>query len=317
MTALYMCLLSIFTMVELNCENLFDCKHDSLKEDTEFLPESYRHWTSYRYWSKLNHLSQEIVACGNGAQGWSLPDIVALCEVENDSVMNDLTCKSSLRTLRYRYVMTNSPDRRGIDVALLYSPYSFALLSSYSISVTPLPQMSPTRDILYVSGQVMSGDTLHIFVVHAPGRWQGEAVTRPYRVHVAQQLCRVVDSIRCVSPDARIVLAGDFNDYTDDASLQLLSAKGFVDVSAHAQGTHGAKGTYRYKGEWGSLDHILVSSSLLPLFNTCEVYDAPFLLCPDEKYGGVQPFRCYQGGRYRNGFSDHLPLVARFDMSSL
>ena len=131
-----MLLISVFTFVELNCENLFDCRHDSLKNDTEFLPEGSYHWTPYRYWRKLDRIGQTIIACGEDRCGenlkdkekengsgwnWKLPDLVALCEVENDSVLRDLTKRSLLRNASYEYVMTQSDDERGIDVALLYS----------------------------------------------------------------------------------------------------------------------------------------------------------------------------------------------------
>ena len=164
MTTLGTLLVSLFTLVQLNCENLFDCRHDSLKDDYEFLPEAYRHWTPSRYWKKLNRIGQEIVACGGEGKQWRLPDLVALCEVENDSVLRDLTRRSLLRTARYEYVMTNSPDVRGIDVALLYSPFTFALVKSYALRVNPLAGMRPTRDILYANGVTAGGDTLHVFV---------------------------------------------------------------------------------------------------------------------------------------------------------
>ena len=181
-------LASVFTFVELNCENLFDCLHDTSKQDEEFMPDSYRHWTRTRYWRKLNHIGQEILSCGEDTSGWSLPDMVALCEVENDSVMHDLTMRSLLRKAGYRYIMTSSPDLRGIDVALMYSPFSFSLLNHHSIRVAPMKDMRPTRDILYASGVVLSGDTLHVFVVHAPSRAGGEAGTRPFRMLVARRL---------------------------------------------------------------------------------------------------------------------------------
>ena len=113
------------TIVELNTENLFDTRHDTLKNDYEFLPDSPRHWTRTKYWQKLNRIGQTIIACGEDSSGWTLPDIVGLCEVENDSVLFDLTRRSLLRKARYEYVMTASNDARGIDVALLYSPFSF------------------------------------------------------------------------------------------------------------------------------------------------------------------------------------------------
>ena len=99
MTLLMAMLASFFTVVELNCENLFDCRHDSLQQDTEYLPASYRHWTHYRYWRKVNRVGQEIMACGETPEGLSVPDLVALVEVENDSVLFDLTRRSILLSL--------------------------------------------------------------------------------------------------------------------------------------------------------------------------------------------------------------------------
>ena len=307
-----MLLLSLFTFVELNCENLFDCRHDSLKNDTEFLPDGSYHWTRTRYWRKLNRVGQTIIACGVKGQSWQLPDMVALCEVENDSVLHDLTRRSLLRNARYEYVMTNSPDERGIDVALVYSPFSFRLIRSHSVRVEPIKDMRPTRDILYASGVIASGDTLHVIVAHLPSRRGGERHSRPFRMAAASRVAAVVDSIYNVSKDAKIIIAGDFNDYANSASVRMLCGKRLKDISAEATGRNGAKGTYRYQGEWGSLDHILVSEALARNVVDCYINDAPFLVEPDEKYGGVKPRRNYLGPRYQNGFSDHLPLVATF-----
>lgn len=120
-----------FRVMFYNVENLFDCRHDSLKEDREFLPDGEKKWTPSRYWRKLDALSKVVAAVGEER----LPDLVGLCEVENDSVLFDLTRRSSLRALGYRYVATHSPDVRGIDVALLYQPGSFRLLESHEIPV--------------------------------------------------------------------------------------------------------------------------------------------------------------------------------------
>ena len=310
---LSMLLISLFTFVELNCENLFDCRHDSLKNDTEFLPDGAYHWTRTRYWQKLDRIGQTILSCGVKEQTWQLPDMVALCEVENDSVLHDLTRRSLLRNARYDYVMTNSPDERGIDVALMYSPYSFRLIGSHSVRVNPIKGMRPTRDILYASGVTASGDTLHVIVAHLPSRRGGEKFSRPLRMAAARQVAAVIDSIyNNVSVEAKIIVAGDFNDYSNSESLQLLRSKRMVEVSQGAKGRNGAEGTYRYQGQWGSLDHILTSRNLADSLTECFVNDAEFLIEHDEKYGGVKPHRNYIGPRYNNGFSDHLPLVARF-----
>ena len=298
---------SLLTFMELNCENLFDTRHDSLKNDQEFLPDGSYKWTPYRYWAKLNHLGQEIVA-----QSDPVPDFVAMCEVENDSVMFDLTKRSLLRNAGYEYVMTSSPDERGIDVALLYQPASFALLNSRSIRIQPLPDTRPTRDILYASGLIITGDTLHVFVVHAPSRRGGEEASRPYRLHVASRLATAVDSVYSISRDAKIIIAGDFNDYADSPALQYLYEHHLINISADAQGSHGAKATYRWHGEWRSLDQILCSPSLASAKQECKIGDLPFLLEDDEKYGGKKPYRTYLGPRYLGGYSDHLPLVVKF-----
>jgi len=302
-------LISLFTIVELNCENLFDWQHDTLKNDYEYLPDSYRHWTKSRFWRKLDNTARTIIACGGDSTHWSLPDMVALCEVENDTVLHYLTRRSLLRTAYYEYVMTDSPDDRGIDVALLYSPLTFRLLGHHSVRVDSLQ----TRDMLYVRGLVRGIDTLHVIVLHAPSRMGGERESRPKRMIVARRVCSLVDSIRAQSPHADIVVAGDFNDYTRDKPLLTYKRHGLVDVTRDATGTHGARATYRYKGKWGSLDHIYASPHMAERCKESHVCDAPFLLTEDEKFGGYRPRRNYVGMKWQNAYSDHLPLVANFE----
>lgn len=308
---------ALFTLVELNCENLFDTEHDSLKQDMEFTPESDYHWTRTRYWRKLNHISKEIIAMGEDPiNGWQLPDLVALCEVENDSVIYDLTRRSLLRGAGYQYVMTSSPDVRGIDVALLYNPFTFQLIHHYSLRVSPVKGMRPTRDILYACGVTLGRDTLHVFTLHAPSRSGGERPTRPHRMAVAKRLAMAIDSIRALHEEARIIIAGDFNDYDNGPTLEYLCSIGLINVSAYAKGSHGAKGTYRYRGEWRSLDHILCSPTLAKKVKECFIGDSPFLLEEEPKYGGYRPHRTYQGPKYQPGYSDHLPLVVRIEAKS-
>ncbi len=295
-----------FTLVELNCENLFDCRHDTLKQDTEWLPASVRHWTPARYWSKVNRLGQEILSSVDNA----IPDLVALVEVENDSCLHALTRRSLLRHAGYEYFMTESPDLRGIDVALLYQPATFRPVCYEYLRVPPLNEMRPTRDILYVQGETQSHDTLHVFVVHAPSRYGGERVSRPNRLLVAE---RLTDYIEKLPAKSNVVVVGDFNDYADSPALQHYSTKGLHNVTAQSKGRYGqAQGTYRYRGHWQSIDHVLVSQPLSEKVVQTYVNDVSFLLESDEKFGGVKPLRSYNGFQYQNGFSDHLPLVVTF-----
>jgi len=301
------------TFVELNCENLFDCQDDSLKQDEEFLPEATRHWTRKRYWRKLNNIAQELLSCCEEG----IPDLIALCEVENDSVMVDLSRRSLLRNAGYHYLMTQSPDLRGVDVALLYSPFSFAPITHHSIRVTPVEGMRPTRDILYVCGRLITDDTLHVFVVHAPSRYGGERYSRPFRLSVADVLGQAVDSITALTPDARIIVAGDFNDYADSPALKRLYQHGLANATSHARGAAGVKGTYRYKGEWQHIDHILLSPAMTQLTERADIHAPEFVLEDEPLYGGQRPRRTYQGYTYRGGYSDHLPLVVRFRLTSV
>ena len=298
MATLLLLFSSLFTLVELNCENLFDCRHDSLKQDIEFTPEGARHWTRTRYWNKLNHIGQEILSCAD-----ELPDVVALCEIENDTVMHDLTRRSLLRNAGYDYLMTESDDVRGIDVALLYQPARFRPLCYDCITVEP------------VKGITQQRDTLHLFIVHAPSRYGGEKASRPFRLQVANTLVCYLQTtgMENLLTTGNIIVTGDFNDYADSPSLQYLEKRGLVNVSRQSKGTHGAEGTYRFKGEWHSLDHILLSSPMVPRMREVYVNDAPFLLEEEPLYGGYRPRRSFSGYHYQpQGFSDHLPLVIRF-----
>ena len=309
--SLLLCTLSAqkpFTFVEYNVENLFDYFDDEDKDDAEYLPEATRHWTKKRYWKKQNSLAKALLSCCEDG----IPDLVALCEVENDVALTDLTKRSLLKNAGYEYLMTSSPDARGVDVALLYSPFSFSLIRSYGLRIETIEGMRPTRDILYACGKVVSGDTLHVFVVHAPSRHGGEKASRPFRLQAADRLLQSVDSVRAVSPNAAILIAGDFNDYHDSPALMRISEDNLTNISKDAVGLYGVKGTYRYKGEWNSLDHVLVSPYIYDKVDTVFVHSPLFLLEEDETYGGYLPRRTYYGMKYRKGFSDHLPLVARF-----
>ena len=294
---------SFLTFVELNCENLFDCSHDVGREDSEFLADGQRHWTRTKFWKKLNGIGQTILSCSD-----ELPDLVALVEIENDSVAHYLTRRSLLRNAGYQYLMTESSDVRGLDVALLYQPAKFLPLCYEYIEVPPLKDMRPTRDILYIKGMVTSGDTLHVFVVHSPSRYGGELETRPNRMQVVRQLKPYLEQIG----EGNIIIAGDFNDYAHNMPLKELERTGLTNVTKLAKGRFGkAKGTYRFQGDWRSLDHVFLSQRLCEQLEDAYINDASFLLEDEKRYGGKKPFRTFNGYRYNGGISDHLPLVVR------
>ena len=172
--------------------------------------------------------------------------------------------------------------------------------------------MRATRDILYVCGETVSGDTLHVFVVHQPSKFGGDKYSRPFRRVVADRVCHSVDSIHAVSPQAKVLIAGDFNDGADGHSLLQYYQHGLINITKDAKGDNGVKGTYRYKGEWESIDHILSSPYIYNKVESAYIHSPLFLLEEEQQYGGYRPRRTYNGMRYQPAYSDHLPLVVRF-----
>lgn len=312
-----------FRAIFYNVENLFDCTHDTLKNDREFLPGSMRAWHYGRYRHKIQNIAKTITAAGQ----WSAPDLVGLCEVENEQVMNDLTRHSPLKEQGYKYIMTDSPDERGIDVALLYQRGSFRLLNYRSIRIYFKEEnRSPTRDILHVSGLISTQDTLDVFVVHFPSRSEGEKESEPARLFVASELKKQTDSLFLVRAHPNIIIMGDFNDYPNNRSVsEVLRAKSpdgiiiprkLYNLMADKKG-----GSYKYRGEWGILDQLIVSGFMLQnkqgLHTSPDkagICNFPFLLEEDKTYGGTRPFRTYNGYKYNGGFSDHLPVSVNFEL---
>lgn len=297
-----------FRVMFYNVENLFDTYDDKHKNDNEFLPESTRHWTYSRYKKKLSQIAKVIIHSGNE----QVPELVGLCEVENDTCIRDLVKYSPLREAEYQYVMTQSSDERGIDVALLYQRHAFKLLEHTSIHV-PIRKIkrTPTRDILHVTGKVISGDTLDVFVVHYPSRSGGRKKSETYRMFVSSILKSAVDSLMNFRQHPYVVVMGDFNDYPHNQSVTTLKD---VKLCNLMEGM--TQGSYRYKTHWGILDQILISENLLfsrggirTSRDKAQILQYPFLMVEDDKYGGEKPFRTYYGMKYQGGYSDHLPIA--------
>lgn len=282
-----------------NIENLFDCQHDSLKDDLDFLPEGSYHWTKGRYWKKLDNLSRTIAAiAGDGA--W--PMVVGMCEVENDTVLRDLTRRSPLRFACYAYIHKEGPDARGIDVAMLYDSLQFSHLGHKAV---PIPSkehgFNPTRDILHVWGRCQNlPDTLHIIIMHLPSRsGSGRKGERHRRLAVAT-LCNLLDELE----GKQVLLMGDFNAEPTDRIFKDIGKRLTSLMPQSRKELHGKQGTYYFRGLWCYLDHILISTNILPFIKErVTIGHLPFLLT--EK---GTPWRTFQGPVYRGGFSDHLPI---------
>lgn len=302
-----------------NVENLFDTQDDSIKNDNEFLPEGSRRWNNSKMYDKINKLYKVIVAVG----GWSPPDIIGLCEIENRFVISLLLNYTPLQKFNYGVVHAESPDQRGIDVAILYNRDRINKISEEFISVHFPFSHNTTRDIAYMKARVNNKDTLHIFVNHWPSRLGGEKKSEPNRMFVAGILKSKTDSIFKLPGSKNIVIMGDFNDEPVNNSLinGLKARIEFTDIlfsslyNLSACDPLNFYGTLKYQSGWQIFDQFIVSGQLLDkksnLTTSCEnfhIFNADFLLEPDEKYMGKKPFRTYSGFKYNHGYSDHLPV---------
>lgn len=305
------------TVMFWNTENLFDPADDPNKNDDEFTPDGDYSWNNSRYWNKLNAVSKVIVA----ANPDNAPALVGLCEVENETVLTDLTERSALRAAGYRFVMTDSPDNRGIDVALLYRRSWFSLIGYETLRVNLKPLGgSPTRDILHVTGRLENNDTIDVYVNHWPSRSGGVELSEPRRICAAQVLRHSVDSVFSVRRKPYVIIMGDLNEGPlDPAVVDGLGARPLSRGYESADRTlvtlmdNLEDGSYKYDGVWDKYDQFVVSASFLNELG-CSSISNPricafdFLLMDDDKFGGVKPFRTFNGRRYQAGYSDHLPI---------
>ena len=318
------CLVSVqaedLCVVSYNIENLFHPKHDTVagieKEDMEWTAEGERRWSYSRYYRKVENIARVLTNIGE----WQGVDVVGLQEVENALCVKRLC--NTLRRGEYDFVHYESPDRRGIDVALIYKKSRIDTIATRAIRVSASLSgervrledgQSPTgrdevatelrtRDILYVCAQIKGlkkeqADTIHFFVCHLPSQRGGKAESEWKRQAAKQVLQQAVDSVYGVEPNAKIIVMGDMN--SED-----LRIRGLKDERMKGEGTH------KYQGRWTFLDHFYVSPAIDSI-SEARVYDAEWIQETDEKYMGLKPKRTYNGYRYQNGYSDHLPIILR------
>lgn len=315
-----------YTFMFYNTENLYDTANDSLKLDDEFTPEGMRRWNNGRLYRKANRIAKVILAAGE----WEAPAFVGLCEIEDREVLEKLTSQTPLSKYRYKIIHKDSPDPRGIDVALIYRPELFKPFDYKTITLKDTSTISfSSRDILQVSGVLNNWDTLHVFVNHWPSRYGGVMETMHYRKLAAEVLGRSIREMFVKYPRAKIICMGDFNDTPEDESLSgVLKAvrinhpevKGEMvnlSVSWMTQPVQTIKSLYTWQvfDQWIVSDYLMENAIGLNLISA-EIFSAPFLLEADVKYGGVKPKRTYVGFKHQEGFSDHLPILLKCSMSN-
>ena len=308
-----------------NVENFFDWRNDSTTvSDLEFSPAGERHWTWKRFQAKANAFAKALFWV-EGETG-RLPDIVGLEEVENAFVLRQVLQKTALRKLDYKYVHFDSPDRRGIDVALLYRSSEWELLDSKPCHLFAADTVMATRDILLCLFRRKQPDStaFALLVNHHPSKYGGAAESEPRRRVAVERLRFLADSLAAIGID-RIIAGGDFNDTPDNPVFRLLEpalAPLHMDLYRHGQGT------IKYDGKWDLIDHIYLSPGwkFSPSFGgsrpgvdplpapSMRILRIPFLLTRDNVHSGEKPLRTYTGPRHTGGVSDHLPVLLEISL---
>lgn len=303
-----------------NLENLFDTINAPDVRDEEFTPGSRKQWDTNRYQRKLQNVASVIAGIG-AAEGVGAPAIMGLCEMENLDVLQDLVATDRLKAFNYNIIHQDSPDKRGIDVALIYRPDLFI---PESFKFVPLfiegeeGDRILTRDQLLVSGK-LDGDRIHLVVNHWPSRYGGKERSIPSRGAAAELTRSLVDSIKEGDADARVIVMGDLNDDPVDASVKKNLRAGITLQEVGSDSLFNTTATLFFQGRgnlchenvWNLFDQIIVTPNLMQeepgkhhIVKT-EIYDKQYLRQQEGKYRGY-PFRTFVGNWYHGGYSDHF-----------
>lgn len=306
-----------------NFENFFDTVKDPYKFDAEFTPGGDYHYTSAIYKAKVHNLATVLQKLGTEMNPDG-PAIIGTAEIEHANVLEDLVNQPEIKARGYRYVHFESPDSRGIDVAMLYSPKYFKVLKAralYTDIAVSGEKGGKTRDVLHVIG-ILAGDTTHVFVNHWPSRRGGEAASAPLRAIAAGVSRRVIDSLMAIDPQTRVINMGDLND--DPTSPSVARVLGAVGDKAKvkpgglfnpwATFYNQGIGTLAYNDSWNLFDQIIISSGWLQKseehwqFYRAEIFSREFLV---EKFGQYKgyPHRSFDGTNWIDGYSDHFPVL--------
>lgn len=318
-----------------NVENFFDTRHDTLKNDAEFTPQGDKHWTNTRFEKKKNQIFKTVLALGDDSMQTGddnlMPILFGMAEVENDYVLRQLCSGTPLRQYNYDFIHYESPDERGIDVALLYRPDLFSVLKQNVICMSDSTLHLYTRDILEVFGTTQDGDSLVIFVCHFPSK-RGGATAETQRIHIGRQLRQLMDSAATQHPSSLVIAMGDFNSAPDEECLvrgigippryDTTGKQPYVNLMGNLPV---GQGSYNYRGDWSYIDQFFISAealtsngkydsstydkhSLYVDSNAAHVFRGPFLMAPATNTLDSRPMPTYRGPRYIGGTSDHLPI---------
>ncbi|MBL7963042.1 MAG: endonuclease/exonuclease/phosphatase family protein [Flavobacteriales bacterium] len=304
-----------------NIENLFDTIDSPDTDDKEYLPDGDMRWTAERYRRKLEHMSKVIADLAKDVDPNGVA-LLGLAEVENRRVVEDLVRMPVLKARGYAVVHYDSPDRRGVDVALIHDPKRYKVFAhrSHRLVISDQPDFL-TRDQLVVSGVLENGDTLSVIVAHWPSRRGGEKRSMPMRRAAGQLGRHIVDSLLSVHRNAHVLYMGDLNDNPHDLSVRrdLRAAPRKQDArngtlfNPMAELYDKGIGTIAWQDTWSLFDQVCLSPSLVAVdapgyqFYGARVYNEPYLRQQKGSFAGY-PLRTHVGTTYMDGYSDHFPV---------
>jgi predicted extracellular nuclease len=300
-------------------ENLFDYFDDPLTDDEAFTPQGEYHWTKERFNAKIRMIYKAIIA---GCEG-NFPDIIGLAEVENRWVLEQLIAKTPLKEVPYGIIHKESPDARGIDVALLFRKDRVIPMDFNFLSVSDRGKNAfNSRDILHFKGRI-DRTAINFYVNHWPSRSEGYVESKEKRNLAAEVLRSNIDSLIRTEITPRILIMGDFNATPKEECLKKnLKAnpfsnenKNFTLTNLSAGWLKHQEGTIYRAGQWEIFDQFICSQNMITgnmvqiSTSDTRICSLPFLLEKDKNYPGKKPFRTYLGPAYHGGISDHLPIV--------
>lgn len=298
----------VFTAAWWNVENLFDLRDDPKTNDDEFTPQGDLHWTRRKLNAKLQGIYKTLTMM-------ELPDVVGLAEVENNYVLRELCQGTPLAQVPYRYVHYDSPDRRGIDVALIYRSDRFRVTASRSVSLSDSAADFFTRDILLVEGVTAEGDSVVLLLNHWPSKRGGDEA-EGHRVEAARTLRSLMLDQHARHPQAAVIAMGDMNSTYDEAPL--VDGMGFGTDSVSPEGIRLLTqrlprdwGSHKFAGQWNYIDQVFLLADDSWEVKKLKLMKFDHLLAEESSRPGMRPKRTYQGPRYEGGLSDHLPLLLR------
>lgn len=302
-----------------NVENIYDTLDQDNVDDAEFLPGSAKQWGSKRYWRKLDKTAGVIASMGKDLHPQGLA-ILGLAEVENRAVVEDLVSREPLKARGYKVVHEDGPDRRGVDVALVYNPALYKVYAHKSYRLHMADTAFRTRDQLLVSG-VLDGDTTHVIVAHWPSRRGGEKRSEPNRKAAAELGRHIIDSLLAINSNARIMYMGDLNDDPVNVSVgRFLRSSGDKAKAVDGQFFNPMYGPYQkgigslaWRDSWNLFDQIIISPGLVSgaggnyKYYGVRIFNEPYLQQQEGSFTGY-PARTFVGDTYQDGYSDHFPV---------